>query len=267
MSSFNGGAGALVNIAGTAQALADTTGLTTQITGDTERVQFIQESLGVVLQCDATIAEAHQMDASPTLFPLEDGSAITDHVILAPVQVNVTGIVSDTPLSNPQRRIVQTLGAAAATRLPALGVAVAATGYALYNGLNNDPTPAKTAYAALVRLRQGDPNTPPQPFTLMTKLARYESMIMTSLSFPVDASTDGALVFSAVCTKILVVQPQSVNISLLNNKALAAAKAKLGDKDAQQRSGFTDGANAGDAATSPYTRPTASTLRAMKTPG
>ena len=137
------------------------------------------------------------------------------------------------------------VGMAQSAFMPPLGVTVLTTAYALYNASLKDPTPSQSAYNALVRLRGGDPTTtpptPPQPFTIITKYQRYENMVMTGLQFPVDASTDGMLVFTAQCTKLILVAPEYVSLSKLDNKALAAAERKVGQKQARQRNGFKDG--------------------------
>lgn len=52
---------------------------------------------GVTL--DATISEDHEFNSRVTNFPVEDGSIISDHIIKEPETLQITGIVTDTPLA------------------------------------------------------------------------------------------------------------------------------------------------------------------------
>jgi hypothetical protein len=51
----------------------------------------------VEFEADLTIEEQHQRTADVTQEPVEDGSNISDHVILQPETVNLEGYVTDTP--------------------------------------------------------------------------------------------------------------------------------------------------------------------------
>lgn len=48
---------------------------------------------------DATVSEDHSYNNRVTNYPLENGSSISDHIITEPFTLNISGIVSDTPLN------------------------------------------------------------------------------------------------------------------------------------------------------------------------
>jgi len=52
-----------------------------------------------LLTFDASVLEQHDRSSTTTDHPVEDGSAITDHVQLDPITLTVIGIISATPLS------------------------------------------------------------------------------------------------------------------------------------------------------------------------
>jgi len=228
--------GAIINIEGVGAGLAQSTGLLSELQAQPHRVQFIKPGTGTVLVFDAVINETHSFASTPTMFPLEDGSVISDHIVQSPVTLSLTGIVSDTPLPDTMTgQLKQTFGAAATTLMPPLGVTLASTAYALYSTGTDALKPSKKAFQTLLALREGNasanPPTPPVPFTVITKYFRYESMIITNLTFPVDASTDGQLVFTVDLIKLTLVAPQIVNLQTLSNAALAAAKIDAGTQN------------------------------------
>lgn len=55
------------------------------------------EVAGVVL--DAVLTEDHVYNSRVTNYPVEDGRIISDHIINEPDTLQITGVVSDTPLS------------------------------------------------------------------------------------------------------------------------------------------------------------------------
>lgn len=48
---------------------------------------------------DAVISEDHVYNSRVTNYPVEDGRIISDHIINEPVTLQITGVVSDTPLA------------------------------------------------------------------------------------------------------------------------------------------------------------------------
>lgn len=60
--------------------------------------KYAQSNIGGVV-LDATITEDHQYTSRVTNFPLEYGGLISDHIINDPETLQISGIVTDTPLS------------------------------------------------------------------------------------------------------------------------------------------------------------------------
>src|SRR5690606_3776873 len=60
--------------------------------------KYAQSNIGGVV-LDATISEDHQYTARVTSFPVENNRIISDHIINDPESLQITGMVTDTPLS------------------------------------------------------------------------------------------------------------------------------------------------------------------------
>lgn len=232
-------AGGLANVAGQGFGLSQSVGLVGELTGQPGRVQILQPGYGTVLQFDACINEQHGRDAQVTTNPIEDGSVISDHVVVQPLGLSLTGIVSDTPLYDSQRFLRQTLGNLASTLMPPLGVLTAAsaiTAFQLSHPQSQLESPSHQAYVTLMRLAAGDPTasppTLPQPFTVLTSYARYPDMLIKSLQLPRDAGTSGSCVFTLQMEQIQRVTPQVVNVAYIDDKALGAGRKVVGEKDA-----------------------------------
>lgn len=60
--------------------------------------KYAQTSVaGIVL--DAVLEEDHIYNASVSTYPIENNETISDHIINEPVNLQITGVVSDTPIS------------------------------------------------------------------------------------------------------------------------------------------------------------------------
>ena len=51
------------------------------------------------LTIEATVSETHNFSSTPTKFPIESGSMVSDHIINEPEKVRIDGVISDTPLN------------------------------------------------------------------------------------------------------------------------------------------------------------------------
>lgn len=231
-------AGGITNVVGQGVGLSKSAGLLQQLTGQASRVQIINPALGTVLQFDACINEQHGREAQVTTSPLESGSVVSDHIIVSPLNLALTGVISDTPLYDGKRFLTQTIGNAATSFLPPLGVAAATTAYQLTNPQDAVFSRSSEAYRTLMRLAAGDPSaSPPQlpaPVTVLTKYARYTDMVIKSLSFPRDASTSGQCVFTLQLEQIQTVSPQVVSVQVLKDPQLGGAKQTMGEQETKQ---------------------------------
>lgn len=240
----------IVNVVGQGAALANTPGLLSELTGQSTRVQFLRQGVGVIFVFDSCINESHTREVQPSQFPIEDGGIISDNLMVTPFEISLTGMVSDTPIYNEKERLLQTLGQAATTLVPPLGIAVASAAQKLYSISQGASSPSKEAYQTLVKIQAGDPYAsppqPPEPFTLVTQYKRYPDCIIRALKFDRDSSTASTCVFSMSIVQLRRIAPQSVRISILKNPGLAASKQELGEQEpnrltAAYKQGSTDG--------------------------
>ena len=136
---------------------------------------------------DCTVTETHTATATVTKHPVESGANITDHIRPEPVQLSVTGIVSDTPIGSKQ---VQR--------------AIDAGGAKVQITENETPTSAagfgRTAWAKLEAIRVAA-----KPVKVTTRDRTYESMALTSLTVPKEAKNSGALYFTAQFEQVRIV--------------------------------------------------------------
>ena len=108
-----------------------------------------------------------------TTNPVENGAAVTDHVQDEPIEVTITGTISNTPI-----------GAVVDEREPGA-------------------LPASDAYEFFLGVRKAR-----NPVKIETRLAVFENMAMTNLSTPVTAATGNALVFTASFRQIDIVESE-----------------------------------------------------------
>jgi hypothetical protein len=135
------------------------------------------------LVLDAALAHTLQADADVTDHPVEKGSAVTDHYRPKPRQVQVDGIVTDTPVSLAERRALAGSKVKARTR-------------------------AVDAIALLTRIRDEG-----QLCTISDSRYLYQNMLLFTLSVPRDPSTGEAARFSAAFREIVVVQTSTVQLA------------------------------------------------------
>lgn len=214
-------------------------GLIGSLTGRKTRVQFIQNSTSTLIQLDASLKESHSRKSTPTKFPVETGGNISDHVILDPFELEITGIITDTPLSGIQQIVTEISSSVASALLPPVGVIAASSAYALFKALSDSDSPSVAAYGQLLQLQANR-----QPFDVLTSLYRYPSMWISHLSAPRDSGTGDSLIFTVGLSQLIVVSPQSVNVQIFANPALSANQGDLGQQGLGLPNGFAAGQKA-----------------------
>jgi hypothetical protein len=112
----------------------------------------IEKSTFDFVELDCTINETHAFDSVITDHAIEAGGKVTDHAVRAPSQLNLSGIVSNTPFTN--------------------------------TFVSVDPFRAEGAFATLLQY-QNDAAV----LTVTTKLAVYESMLLKSVRVTRDVDT------------------------------------------------------------------------------
>lgn len=186
------------------------------------KVQFIQNN-STVIQLDASVSETHTSVVDPSEFPVENGQVISDFLINKPPELEITGIISDYPIGGVQGLLTEAATALTANLLPPAGLTALSAAVGLITGGGTSPSVA--AYLKLIKLQKSG-----QPVDVLTSLFRYSNMWLTSISVPRDAQNGRILLFTAKFRQLLIVQSQSVNVSIFANPGLAAGNADTGNQ-------------------------------------
>lgn len=213
------------------------------ITGDAARVSLIVGSQAV-LTFDATISEQYQQDVEPTAFPLEDGSVVTDHLVVAPLEIAVAGVISDDPVGRGPNLITESLQSSINALAGPFGVVAANTALAAITALRGATSPSRRALDTLYRLTAGDPanNTGPVLVDVMANRRRYPSMAIKSLQVPRDASTGTrTLVFNVTLRQVRTVRSQATTLLQLKSPAVGQSKSATTDATAQAEAALGTG--------------------------
>jgi hypothetical protein len=127
---------------------------------------------GSYLVLDASLSESHSFGSTVTRYPVEDGSLISDHTQLEPIELSMEGIVTNASLDPLYQR--------------------------LYSGTSR----MHEAMRALLEIRQKR-----DVVTINTGLAVYDMMVLTNITFPRDPQTGESLRFNSTWTQIKKVTP------------------------------------------------------------
>lgn len=214
-------------------------GLTSILNGKT-KVQFIQNNK-TVITLDASISEAHSRASTPTEFPVENGMVVSDHILIKPFTLEITGIISDNPIGGIQGLLTEAATTLTSALLPTKALTAVSGAVSLMSAIAKSKSPSAAAYVNLLSLQQNG-----QPMDVITSLYRYSNMWISNISVPRDAASGKILLFTIQLKQLLLVSPQSVNVSIFANAALSANNADVG-KQSTGPSAFQLGANAGTA--------------------
>lgn len=124
------------------------------------------------LELDASLSEEHTSEAEVTEHPIETGSDISDHKRKKPVQVKITGLITNTPLR-------------------------------FFNFDSGDA--AVSAWDVLQQMQQSK-----VLLTVITSLKTYENMAIVALSAPRDAKRGHSLEFTATMREIFTAKSETV---------------------------------------------------------
>lgn len=207
-----------------------------------KRVQFVQNNK-TVITIDASLSETHSRESPPTKFAVEQGSNISDHIIMDPIGLEIHGIISDNPIGGLSGVLTEVATSFAAQLVPPAGLALAASAVSLISALTGSKSPSVAAYGQLIQLQQNG-----APFDVLTSLYRYPSMWISSLSVPRAADSGNVLMFTVKLTQLLIVKPQIVSIQIFAKPSLSANKVDAGNASTGIASEFAQGVSTGDAA-------------------
>lgn len=137
------------------------------------------------VQVDAEIRTMHGKDGTLTEHPVEAGSPITDHYRVAPPEVEIDAIVSDTPIGD-------------------LALPGVATVSAVLSAQGGDRTPSQAALEAIAAYFDNA-----EIITIRTRRTTYENMVLTSFAFTDEASTGNALRFTLRAKQVRLVSTET----------------------------------------------------------
>ena len=133
---------------------------------------------------DATTSEVHRRTNRVTDHPVEEGASVSDHIQRMPEELELTGIVSDTP--------VIWLATLFATS-PVVG------------DLDSSSARSDIAYKEIHRMMDAG-----ELFTVITRLREYKNMSITSFTVSRDASTGNVIPISLSMREVLTVETATV---------------------------------------------------------
>lgn len=140
-------------------------------------------SVGLV-EFDATLSETHRKTNEVTAHPVEAGVDVVDHIRPLPEEVEINGVVSDTPLVF-----------LASLRAPS----------PIKGALTRPSDRADTAYAELEAIMANA-----ELVEVITRLREYEDMAITDMTIERDASTGNVLNASLSLRQVMTVETQTV---------------------------------------------------------
>jgi hypothetical protein len=158
----------------------------------------VGSSLVEILALDSVSSHSISYSGQATKNPIEDGSEISDHVQIRPVDVVVTGLVTNTPISFVSGP---------------------------FGGF--DGTRAKTAYDALVQTHENI-----ELVQVQDELDVWPDMTLVRLDIPRDRSNFNALEFTATFSKLSLVGTLAIALSEDVEK-VAAPKQEIGRQVAE----------------------------------
>jgi hypothetical protein len=127
---------------------------------------------------DCTISEEHNYESEATMYPMESGVEVTDHIRSKPIVVSIEGIVTDTPLE-----------AVAALRPRSATVAININAQTGESTIVPHKAPPYSQQAIDHMLEIHDSRT---PVKLVTSIKTYTNMVM--ISFTPKKQGDSALI-------------------------------------------------------------------------
>jgi len=142
------------------------------------------------VELDAVLVERHLNDVLVTENPIELGADISDHAEIQPKKLEITGVVSDTPLGVAAfGQIVDTV-----------------TGF-FGSATTQNLTRSVAAYNALVLLMETR-----EPVQVQTRLRLYNNMLITAISVDQDKDSSRAAFMRIFLKEVRLVQSQVIQI-------------------------------------------------------
>lgn len=179
-----------------------------------------------VLAFDCSITESHDSETVPTEFEVENGSMISDHMILKPRSLKLQAIITDAPLKLLSNLLTTGIGAVT----PSTGgigqyAGAVALAPALIQSLDPRARKSVVAFADLIQVQALR-----QPVSVWTSLELYVNMWIRKISIPRDAQTGRAITVNIDFQQLLLVEPDTVLVGVVSDPNIGSAEANKGNK-------------------------------------
>lgn len=172
-------------------------------------LDFIQltprSSIGGI-EIQATLEEIHNSTVQITEHPVELGAEITDHAFKKPDEVVLRCAWSN---SSPQ--------------------ALLGTVQRLFSGELSGADYVSDVYSQLRELQEAR-----MPFEIVTTTRRYQNMLITALQVTRDQKTGNALVCTATCREVIIVQTKATTLPPRQDQASPEETAEVEDRGTVQ---------------------------------
>lgn len=172
-------------------------------------LDFIQltprSSIGGI-EIQATLEEIHNSTVQITEHPVELGAEITDHAFKKPDEVVLRCAWSN---SSPQ--------------------ALLGTVQRLFSGELSGADYVSDVYSQLRELQEAR-----EPFEIVTTTRRYQNMLITALQVTRDQKTGNALVCTATCREVIIVQTKATTLPPRQDQASPEETAEVEDRGTVQ---------------------------------
>lgn len=153
------------------------------------------------VQADAEVRTVHGKDGVLTEHAVESGSPISDHYRVDPAEIEIEGVVTDTPLS-------------------ALAFPGAASVNALQSAASGDDAPSAAAMAAIEAYFDSA-----EIITIVTRRKTYENMVLTHFTFEDTARSANRLEFVIRARQLRIVDT-ATGAAIVRPKATTHQKKK-----------------------------------------
>ena len=174
-----------------------------------------------LLKIDAATSLTHKMTAKPTQHAIEDGSFISDHVIINPRGLTIRGVISDNPinlLASTPGNVGGVVGSVVGGIPGAVATgAVSKIGSTLLS--SGEGKPSKNAIDMLDYIYENS-----VPLTIITDLKTYINMIMRDFTAPRSAKNSGSLVFTGSFEEVVIRESEEILIPVTATENESAVK-------------------------------------------
>lgn len=170
------------------------------------------------LLLDATVKENFTSTAEATQHPVEDGADVTDHVIIRPNGLTISGIITETPfegLAGLVKAAGASVGSSIGQALGPFGTAVGAVAGGIgaksiaSSIFGSSDRQLGAVSAEFVKLRDAK-----MPVDIQTGLQLYSSYILTSFTCSRDQKSGGSINVDLEFKELILVESETTQVAI-----------------------------------------------------